>query len=116
MRQRWLRNEHRELAKRHLKFNLPRLIEKAISVANGAQYCMILSHTCISSLNLQIGIQILKCIEGLHNKAFILTMDNGAEVFAKLPNPNAGSAHYTTASEVATRQMVCVNISQRDYN
>jgi hypothetical protein len=38
-------------------------------------------------------------------------MDNGAEVFAKLPNPNAGPPYYTTASEVATRQMVCANTS-----
>ena len=28
----------------------------------------------------------------MHNKAFILTMDNGAEIFAKLPNPSAGLA------------------------
>ncbi|KAF1851151.1 uncharacterized protein K460DRAFT_28798 [Cucurbitaria berberidis CBS 394.84] len=33
-------------------------------------------------------------------------MDNGAQVFAKLPNPNAGPAYYTTASEIATRQML----------
>jgi hypothetical protein len=33
-------------------------------------------------------------------------MNNGMEVFAKLPNPNAGPAHYTTASEVATRKFV----------
>ncbi|RAK99971.1 uncharacterized protein BO80DRAFT_456099 [Aspergillus ibericus CBS 121593] len=29
-------------------------------------------------------------------------MDNGREVIAKLPNPNAGRPHFTTASEVAT--------------
>jgi hypothetical protein len=33
-------------------------------------------------------------------------MDNGTEVFAKLPNPNAGTPQYTTASEVATRKLV----------
>jgi hypothetical protein len=33
-------------------------------------------------------------------------MDNGAEVFAKLPNPCAGPLFYTTASEVATREFV----------
>jgi hypothetical protein len=33
-------------------------------------------------------------------------MDNGLEVFAKLPNPTAGPAYYTTASEVATREFV----------
>lgn len=52
------------------------------------------------------GTRVLKCLEGLHNKAFILTMDHGVEVFAKLPNPSAGPARYTTASEVATYDMV----------
>lgn len=33
-------------------------------------------------------------------------MDNGFEVVAKLPNPNAGPAHFTVASEVATREVV----------
>lgn len=33
-------------------------------------------------------------------------MDNGIEVFAKLPNPNAGPEHFTIASEVATRHFV----------
>lgn len=33
-------------------------------------------------------------------------MDNGVEVFAKLPNPRAEPAHYTVASEVATREFV----------
>jgi hypothetical protein len=28
-------------------------------------------------------------------------MDNGKEVIAKIPNPNAGLSHFTTASEVA---------------
>lgn len=53
-----------------------------------------------------LGVKVLKFVEGLRNKGFLLTMDNGMEVFAKLPNPNAGPAHYTTASEVATREFV----------
>ncbi|KAI9703538.1 MAG: hypothetical protein M1820_005842 [Bogoriella megaspora] len=55
---------------------------------------------------LRTGTKVLKLTEGLHNKAFILTMDNGMEIVAKLPNPNAGPARYTTASEVATRKML----------
>ena len=35
-----------------------------------------------------------------------MTMDNGMEVLAKIPNPNAGPAFYTTASEVAIRNFV----------
>lgn len=42
----------------------------------------------------------------MNNKALLLTMDNGSVVFAKLPNPCAGPAYYTTASEVATRTLV----------
>jgi hypothetical protein len=53
-----------------------------------------------------LGIKVLKCLEGQYNKAFLMTMDNGVEVLAKIPNPNAGSAFYTTASEVATRSFV----------
>ncbi|KAE8373283.1 hypothetical protein BDV26DRAFT_297062 [Aspergillus bertholletiae] len=33
-------------------------------------------------------------------------MDNGAEIFAKLPNPNAGPTGYVTASEAATHQLL----------
>lgn len=50
--------------------------------------------------------KVLKCLEGSFNKALLLTMDNGTEVMAKLPNPNAGPAFYTTASEVATHHFV----------
>ncbi len=55
------------------------------------------------------GTQILKCQEGLYNKAFILSMENGSEVVAKLPCAATGSKHYTTASEVATREFVSSN-------
>ncbi|KAF9249028.1 hypothetical protein DTO013E5_8541 [Penicillium roqueforti] len=33
-------------------------------------------------------------------------MANGAEVVGKVPNPNAGQPHFTTASEVATMEFV----------
>jgi hypothetical protein len=55
-----------------------------------------------------IGIKVLKCVEGQYNKALVLTMSTGQEIVARLPNPNAGPAFYTTASEVATRQFVGV--------
>ncbi|KZF21169.1 phosphotransferase enzyme family protein [Xylona heveae TC161] len=89
-RHRWLFNEKAELSKRYLKFNLQQLIGAAVNVCEGARCCT----------------KITKCSEGLYNKAFILTMDNGAEVFAKLPNPNAGPARFSVASEVATRVML----------
>lgn len=58
-------------------------------------------------ISIKLGVKVLKCTEGQCNKAFLMTMDNGAEVLAKIPNPNAGPAFYTTASEVATRDLVC---------
>ncbi|KAE9379476.1 hypothetical protein N431DRAFT_434463 [Stipitochalara longipes BDJ] len=91
-RNRWIFNESIQLGQRYLKFNLRQLLKAAVAAVahEGAQHC----------------IKVLKCQEGLNNKAFILTMDNGSEVFAKLPNPVAGPACYTTASEVATRDFL----------
>lgn len=54
------------------------------------------------------GTEVLKCKEGMNNRAYLLTMDNGLVVFAKLPNSAAGSTFYTAASEVATRAFVSV--------
>jgi hypothetical protein len=48
----------------------------------------------------------MKFPEGQYNKAFLLKMDNGSEVVAKIPNPNAGPARHVTASEVATVDFV----------
>ncbi|GFF52790.1 hypothetical protein IFM46972_09621 [Aspergillus udagawae] len=46
--------------------------------------------------------QIEKFPNGMFNKTFLSTIQDGAQVVGKVPNPNAGRAHYTTASEVAT--------------
>lgn len=42
----------------------------------------------------------------MYNRVLLLCMDNGKEVVAKIPNPNSGRAHFTTASEVATMKFV----------
>lgn len=86
---RWLWNERQQLAGRHVKFDLSTLLQQAAS-AVGSQSC---SH-------------VLKISEGQFNKVFQLTMDDGLEIIAKLPNPNAGRPHFTTASEVATMDFV----------
>lgn len=46
--------------------------------------------------------RIVKMAEGGFNKVFLLTMDDGHEVIARIPTPIAGPRHFTTASEVAT--------------
>lgn len=44
--------------------------------------------------------------DGMYNKTLLLTMSDGKQAVAKIPNPNAGLPHYTTASEVATLDYV----------
>lgn len=86
---RWLWREQEQLACRYVKFELQELLGIAASVV-AAQSCA----------------RVLKTSEGQYNKVFLLTMDNGREIVAKLPNPNAGRPHFTTASEVATMDFV----------
>lgn len=51
-------------------------------------------------------VRVEKCPDGLYNRSFILNMEDGRQVIGKVPNPNAGLAHVTTASEVATMDFV----------
>lgn len=85
---RFVCNEKEELARRHVTFDMNELCKVA-----GAS----LGRTCVN---------VEKCADGMYNKAFFLTMDNGEQVVAKVPNPNAGLPHFTTASEVATLDLV----------
>ncbi|CZS94406.1 uncharacterized protein RCO7_10124 [Rhynchosporium graminicola] len=89
---RYTRNRWMHMSERYLKFDLQELLKAAVTSVSseGARYCT----------------RVFKCREGLNNKAYLLTMDNGSEVFAKLPSPIAGPAYYTTASEVATREFL----------
>lgn len=82
---RWLISEEAQLKQRFVKFDISNLCSLAATQFGSSTAC----------------IHIDK-IEGNSNKALILTMDNGAEVVAKIPCPNAGPAVYMTSSEVAT--------------
>ena len=86
---RFVCDETNEMAKRHVRFDLNELCQVA-ATAVGSTRCS----------------NVEKCADGMYNKAFILTMDNGKQVIAKVPNPNAGRPHFTTASEVATMDFV----------
>lgn len=77
------------MAERRVTFSIPEL-KKAAASATGATEC----------------VQIIKLPEGLFNRAFLLVMDNGSEVIARIPTPVAGPAHYVTASEVATMEFM----------
>ncbi|KAI2708403.1 hypothetical protein CBS147332_6464 [Penicillium roqueforti] len=82
---RWLWNERQQLACRYVKFDHSTLLKVAAS-AVGSKACT----------------YVLKISEGQYNKLFQLTIDDRCDIIAKLPNPNAGRPHFTTASEVAT--------------
>jgi len=89
--QRWLWNEHEQLQRRYVRFDVAapiRVVEDAIGP----------DASCV---------EFTKLPEGNFNKTFIATMQDGRELIARLPNPNAGRPHYTTASEVATMAYVC---------
>jgi len=77
------------MSQRHIQFNVNELARLAAE-AVGANIC----------------VSIEKYPDGMYNKAMLLTMDNGTQVVAKVPNPNAGKPHFTTASEVATMDFV----------
>jgi hypothetical protein len=86
---RWLWDESSRLRERMRIFNVQEL-QRIAAESVGA-------HTCVS---------ITKLTEGGYNKVFRLVMDNGSVAIARIPNPNAGPAHRTTASEVATMDFV----------
>lgn len=86
---RWLYKESLQLKKRYVKFNVEALKKIA---------AQILDSRCVG---------ISKLSEGLYNKVFSLTMENGREILARIPNPNAGHSRYVVASEVATLGFVC---------
>ncbi|KAF2685338.1 hypothetical protein K458DRAFT_403544 [Lentithecium fluviatile CBS 122367] len=86
---RFVRNEKHELSQRPIHFNLPALARCGAN-AIGAESC----------------VSIEKYPDGMFNKTMFLTMNNGSEVVVKVPNPNAGLLHFTTASEVATMEFV----------
>ncbi|ROW04488.1 hypothetical protein VMCG_05038 [Cytospora schulzeri] len=82
---RWLRADAAQRDARRVKFDFPALCQKAISSAPGAK-------------------GILKCsmVEGNFNRAFILRLDNGTKVVARVPFSIAGPPRLVTNSEVAT--------------
>ncbi|RAL14787.1 aminoglycoside phosphotransferase family protein [Aspergillus homomorphus CBS 101889] len=82
---RWLWNEEQRLQDRFVAFNVSELQTVAAN-SIGANKC----------------VSITKLAEGGSNRAFLLKMDDGRSVIAKLPYPIAGPKYYTTASEVAT--------------
>jgi hypothetical protein len=86
---RWLWNEKDQFARRYVEFDLQGLLQVSAQ-ALGARTC----------------VKVEKMPEGNFSKVFLITMDSGRELIAKIPNPNAGWPHLTTASEAATMDYV----------
>lgn len=84
-----MQNEAFEMASRYVRFDVGELTRIATE-AVGAKSC----------------IRVEKLVDGMHNKALLLVMENGKEVVAKMPYPVAGKPHFTTASEVATMNIM----------
>lgn len=82
---RWLRADAAHRNARRVKFNFPALCQQAISSVPGAK-------------------DILECSkdEGNFNRAFLMHLDNGIKVVARVPFPAAGPSRLVTNSEVAT--------------
>jgi hypothetical protein len=77
------------MLQRHVRFNVNELARCAAEA--------VCAKACVD---------IAKYPDGMYNKSMLLTMDDGSRVVAKVPNPNAGLPHWTTASEVATMDFV----------
>ncbi len=82
---RFVVNEGFELSQRYVHFNVQELARIAAEAVGSASCGSMEKHP-----------------DGLYNKALLLTMEAGTQVVAKIPNPNAGQPHLTTASELAT--------------
>ncbi|KAL8993124.1 MAG: hypothetical protein Q9188_007406, partial [Gyalolechia gomerana] len=82
---RWVFNEAKQLARRYVRFDINELA-RVVAESVGSRSCQ----------------NVEKFAEGQFNKVFLMTTEDGKEVIAKVPQPNAGLPHFTTASEVAT--------------
>jgi hypothetical protein len=97
-RARFICDEEYEMSQRQVVFNVNELARCAAD-AVGALSC----------------VSIEKYPDGMYNKSMLLTMGNGRQVVAKIPNPNAGRPHFTIASEVPTMDFVRLGVVMSRY-
>lgn len=80
---------------REVKFDMNALVDCAAgSIGSSATQCT----------------RVEKFPDGMYNKTLLFTMEDGSQVVGKVPNPNAGRPHFTTASEVATMDFVSTSL------
>lgn len=82
-----------------------------------------LAHLAAEAVDIKSCVDTSKYPDGMYSNALLLSVENGARVVAKVPHPNAGRPHFTTANEVMTMEFVClvpswahvhVNVLRRD--
>lgn len=86
---RWIYNEKQQLEARHIHFSVDSL-----------------KKTAAKALGVPDTFDMIKLREGLFNRAFLLSNEEGMEVIARLPTSLAGPKRLTTASEVATLKLM----------
>lgn len=98
---------------RYVKFNLDALIYKVLrkwKVKPEGRECKFNlpspNRLFLSNRLTIAGVKITKLLEGDNTKTLVLTMNDGDQVIARLPNPIAGPSYFTVASEVATRKFI----------
>ena len=80
-------DEEKQFLKRRVNFDVRKLCDMVASLAkDGASVCKI------------------DKMEGGFSKALLITTEDGMEVVAKIPCPNAGRVKYSIASEAAVLQ------------
>jgi hypothetical protein len=82
---RWLRHDDQHQESRHVDFDFPALLRKAVEASPGAR-----------------RVDKYDKIEGGYNRAFIVDLDNGEQVVARIPFHHSGPPMLATHSEVAT--------------
>lgn len=82
---RWLSHDKLQRDARYIKFDFDALCAKAINASAGATKVVRYEKK-----------------EGGFNRVFVLSLDNGARVIARVPYPISGPRRLTTNSEVAT--------------
>lgn len=99
---RWLRLDDAHQKSRHIDFDFPALLQKAVDASPGATGVL----------------DYEEKLEGGYNRAFVLRLDNGARVVARIPFRHSGPPILATNSEVATiayrthilcLQFICTN-------
>ncbi|KAM5471153.1 hypothetical protein MauCBS54593_003492 [Microsporum audouinii] len=86
---RFVVNEVEEMQQRYVRFDMNELARLAANAVGAKEV-----------------INIEKCAEGLFNKAFLFSFEDGRQAVGKVPNPVGITPHLTTASEVATMEFM----------